>query len=468
MLDPTSMLGGAAGHPCGMLFALSADASPAPASATATGSGFSNLLALAGAGTTTPAANAAADGPITAALPALALPEVDCRAPGIPTTEGPPIPPDAHTLERLTEVSTLIQERLPGAAPQPRDLQELPAVPAKLGRTPAPGIQPVTPGDVPAMLAALLDEAAALDSEGEPADALPLAAGEDHAAALPTPDTAAALAQAPPAQGVLRSLPVPMPLAASTGSAAKSTAPVAELEPERPARPSSNRAPRGVAERSEHSLQAAAVPASLSPVTASAATATLPAAAGEVASRPGAAHDAAPIAAPTHWRAASEAFARTMLPTAEPALSFQAQLSAAIDSPGFGPALGLQISTLVAGDISQARLHLNPAELGPIAVQIGLDGQLAQVHLAVEHAATRQALEAALPDLVRALHEAGFTMTGGGVSQQSREQAAAADAGAGSQRSRDGGQRGESGADSASADPGGAMRHRQGLVDIFA
>lgn len=152
-------------------------------------------------------------------------------------------------------------------------------------------------------------------------------------------------------------------------------------------------------------------------------------------------------------------------PTAATAAAapFHAQLSAAIDSPAFGSALGVQISTLADHGISEARLHLNPAELGPIAVQIGLDGTLAQVHMAVEHSSTRQALEQAMPDLAAALRDAGFTMTGGGVSQQSRNPQAPA-GGAAPGHSRD------SQSDEPLAALGAPSRAtaRRGMLDVYA
>jgi flagellar hook-length control protein FliK len=97
---------------------------------------------------------------------------------------------------------------------------------------------------------------------------------------------------------------------------------------------------------------------------------------------------------------------------------FQARLSAAVGSADFAPALGVQVSLLVAEGVQQAELHLNPAEMGPVTVQIALDGQQAQVHFQAEHASTRDALQDSLPTLASALNDAGFTLTGGGVSQQ--------------------------------------------------
>jgi flagellar hook-length control protein FliK len=102
---------------------------------------------------------------------------------------------------------------------------------------------------------------------------------------------------------------------------------------------------------------------------------------------------------------------------------FDAQLSAALGSPEFVPALGVQLSVLAREGVQQARLHLNPAEMGPIAVQIAVDGNTAVVHFQADVAATRQALEAGLPDLAAAMRDSGFTLSGGSVSQQQQQSA---------------------------------------------
>jgi flagellar hook-length control protein FliK len=103
---------------------------------------------------------------------------------------------------------------------------------------------------------------------------------------------------------------------------------------------------------------------------------------------------------------------------AEPA---QAQLPASPGSPDFGPQLGAQITTFVRDGIEHAQLHLNPADMGPVSVQIQLDGQAAQVHLSADHPLTRQALEASMPQLASQLSEAGLTLSGGGVFEQPRQ-----------------------------------------------
>ena len=97
-----------------------------------------------------------------------------------------------------------------------------------------------------------------------------------------------------------------------------------------------------------------------------------------------------------------------------------AHLPTPADSPEFPQALGAQISVLARDGIQQAELHLNPAEMGPISVQIDLQGNQAQVDFGADSAATRQIIENGLPELAAALQQAGFTLSGGGVHQQAR------------------------------------------------
>ncbi|KQU71346.1 MULTISPECIES: flagellar hook-length control protein FliK [unclassified Rhizobacter] len=92
-----------------------------------------------------------------------------------------------------------------------------------------------------------------------------------------------------------------------------------------------------------------------------------------------------------------------------------------VDAPDFTQALGVQVSVLAADGVQQAELHLNPAEMGPISVQIVIDGSQAQVDFGADMASTRQLIESGLPELASALRDAGFTLTGGGVSQQARQ-----------------------------------------------
>lgn len=131
---------------------------------------------------------------------------------------------------------------------------------------------------------------------------------------------------------------------------------------------------------------------------------------------------AAPAAMPRFEAAAPTALPQALAPATAaptgPAPAAQATLSASPGSADFASQLGAQLSTFVREGVHHARLELHPTELGPVTVNIQLDGANAQVNFAAEHAQTRQALEQALPTLAGSLREAGLTLSGGGVFEQ--------------------------------------------------
>ncbi len=144
----------------------------------------------------------------------------------------------------------------------------------------------------------------------------------------------------------------------------------------------------------------------------------------------------------------------------------EARIAATPGSADFASQLGAQLSTFVREGIQHARLELHPLELGPVTVQIQLDGHSAQVNLAAEQAPTRAALEEALPQLASSLREAGLTLTGGGVFEQPRQQAGSRGDGT---PTREGAPRTEreAGRESVTAQPLAAPR-RRGVVDLVA
>ena len=93
-----------------------------------------------------------------------------------------------------------------------------------------------------------------------------------------------------------------------------------------------------------------------------------------------------------------------------------------VTSPEFNQALGVQVSVLARDGVQHAELHLNPTDMGPISVQIALEGTRAQVDFGADSFATRQIIESGLPELASARRDAGFTLAGGGVSQLARGQ----------------------------------------------
>jgi flagellar hook-length control protein FliK len=93
-----------------------------------------------------------------------------------------------------------------------------------------------------------------------------------------------------------------------------------------------------------------------------------------------------------------------------------------VQSPEFREMLGAQVSLLAQDGVQSAELHLNPADMGPISVQITLDGTQARVDFGADSASTRQLIESGLPELASALRDAGLTLSGGGVSQHAPQQ----------------------------------------------
>lgn len=144
----------------------------------------------------------------------------------------------------------------------------------------------------------------------------------------------------------------------------------------------------------------------------------------------------------------------------------QATLHAAIDEPGFGAALGSQVSLWVRDGVQEARLQLHPAELGPVIVQIALEGQAAHVDFTAAVAATRESIEQSLPALAAALRESGFTLAGGGVSSN------ASHGGGDERRQRAGVGRGNRSHADAGTDDGPSVsaprRWTRSLLDVYA
>ena len=139
------------------------------------------------------------------------------------------------------------------------------------------------------------------------------------------------------------------------------------------------------------------------------------------------------------------------------------RLATPVASPDFAPALGAQISVLASNGVQRAELHLNPAEMGPVSVQIVVDGGQARVEFGADFAATRQAIENGLPELASALRDAGLTLTGGGVSQHAR--------GRGDRGAESGSNPGRNARTGAEPEPVASVRPRSvalGGVDLYA
>lgn len=142
----------------------------------------------------------------------------------------------------------------------------------------------------------------------------------------------------------------------------------------------------------------------------------------------------------------------------------EATLASKPGSSAFASELAAQLTTYVRRGVQHARLHLNPADLGPVDVRIQLDGDAARVVLTADQAPTRQWLEQALPSLAGSLREAGLTLVGGGVF----ERGADSDTGSGQPPPGDRGQSGERDTEPTAPPSLPLPGRRRGVIDLVA
>jgi flagellar hook-length control protein FliK len=165
---------------------------------------------------------------------------------------------------------------------------------------------------------------------------------------------------------------------------------------------------------------------------AQASAALVPASATSAGSRAGEGAATAPVL----WGVGASAAAATSGPSVagtSAAVSHQS-LATRVQDPDFPETLAHSVTVLARQGIQEAKLHLNPAEMGSVSVYITVSGQQAQVDFAASASATRAALEASLSHLASALHSAGLTLTGGGVSPEPPPRRSVPDASSGSPR----------------------------------
>lgn len=93
-----------------------------------------------------------------------------------------------------------------------------------------------------------------------------------------------------------------------------------------------------------------------------------------------------------------------------------------IETPVLDPAWAAAVHDRVVWmggkGIQSAEIRLHPAELGPLHVQVAVDDDAVTVAFTASHAATRDALENALPRLKEMLAENGLSLAGASVSDE--------------------------------------------------
>lgn len=136
--------------------------------------------------------------------------------------------------------------------------------------------------------------------------------------------------------------------------------------------------------------------------------------------------------------------------------------------PGFGAAVGERIVWMARHDTQEARLQLNPPELGPLEVKLSVRGDQTQVTLAAHHAITREAMLAELPRLRQMLEDSGFTEVEVDVAPQQGEDSGASATGQGSGQGEQGAAGGDGDAGDGAVESVVTGRERAGLVDHYA
>lgn len=102
-------------------------------------------------------------------------------------------------------------------------------------------------------------------------------------------------------------------------------------------------------------------------------------------------------------------------------------LTAPVASPQWQQDLGRQVAGLSRLGEQRVSLHLNPAELGPLLVDLKVVEQQAQIQLFAASSLVRSAVEQAIPQLREALAEQGITLGEASVGEQRDGQQQTAD-----------------------------------------
>jgi flagellar hook-length control protein FliK len=90
-----------------------------------------------------------------------------------------------------------------------------------------------------------------------------------------------------------------------------------------------------------------------------------------------------------------------------------------VDSADFAQGVADKVSLAVDNGWSSAKLSVNQPQLGPIELQIAVQGAHAQVAMSTHSAVTREALESSVPNLRHMLNSQGFTQVSVDISQRS-------------------------------------------------
>ena len=101
-----------------------------------------------------------------------------------------------------------------------------------------------------------------------------------------------------------------------------------------------------------------------------------------------------------------------------PRLTVMPPISTPVTQSDWGESLSERVLTMTTGKLANAEIRLTPAELGPVRVQLSVEEGTASVAFQASHAATREAIEQALPRLRDMLSENGIALGQTSVGEQ--------------------------------------------------
>ena len=99
-------------------------------------------------------------------------------------------------------------------------------------------------------------------------------------------------------------------------------------------------------------------------------------------------------------------------------LSPRFELPEPVRTQQWNQSLGNRIVWMANGHVQRAELHLNPPELGSLEVRVAVNQDETRVFFTAQHAAAREAVDAALPRLREMMGTAGLNLVQVDVSQQ--------------------------------------------------
>jgi len=112
----------------------------------------------------------------------------------------------------------------------------------------------------------------------------------------------------------------------------------------------------------------------------------------------------------------------------QPATSAQAgssprmTLTVPVGSPAWGDAFSDRMALALQNRQPVAELHLNPPNLGPVEIQVSMNGDQASLSFFSPHAPVREAIQSAMPRLTEALAESGVSLGNVFVGAQSQHE----------------------------------------------